>query len=286
MKPYDVSASIVVYRNDPAQVVAAVESVLSSSARVLCTVVDNSPTPDLRQAVLDRGAEYLFVGANLGFGAGHNRALRANLGLADYHLMQNPDICFQADVPVTLCRLMDQNPDVGQVMPQILYPDGSEQRLCKRLPSPIDLITRRFFGSFGETLFRHRLDSYELHHLDMTVAREVPNLSGCFMFIRTAALQKAGLFDERYFMYMEDIDLCRRIGQHYKTVFYPHVAVTHGYAKASYRDKRLLGHHLRSAVRYFSKWGWIRDADRLRLNRRTDPVDLHTHEEIADGVLV
>jgi len=55
---------------------------------------------------------------------------------------------------------------------------------------------------------------------------------------------------------------------HYKTVFYPHVSVTHGYAKGSYRDIGLLRHHMLSAVRYFSKWGWLIDFERRQLNSR------------------
>jgi hypothetical protein len=71
---------------------------------------------------------------------------------------------------------------------------------------------------------------------------------------------------------MEDVDLCRRIGAKNKTVFYPEVAVTHGYAKGSYRDPKLLKYHLQSAFRYFCKWGWIYDSERSRLNEKTNPL--------------
>jgi GT2 family glycosyltransferase len=157
-------------------------------------------------------------------------------------------------------------------MPRILYPDGSEQRLCKRLPTPFDLFLRRFLGGFGRILFRAQCDNYEMRDLDLSVTREVPALSGCFMLVRTAALEAAGGFDERYFLYMEDFDLCRRIGSQARTIFFPHVAVRHGYAKGSYASARLLGHHLASAVRYFSKWGWFRDREREELNRRTATI--------------
>lgn len=264
-----VSTSIVVYRNDPEQVAAAVRSVLSSPIRAVCTVVDNSPTPDLRQPVIESGAEYVFPGRNLGFGRGHNLAIQANRNRAEYCLIQNPDIHFSADVLPALCAYMNEHQDVGLVMPRILYPDGTEQRLCKRLPDPLDLITRRFFGRWGQTLFKARLNRYELRHLDMNVAREVPALSGCFMFLRPFALEKAGYFDERFFMYMEDFDLCRRIGRDYKTIYFPHVSVNHEYARGSYRSLKLLRWHTLSAVRYFLKWGWFRDPEREALNQRT-----------------
>ncbi len=268
MKPYQISASIVVFRNNPQQVAASIRSVLSSSARIVCTVIDNSPAPDLREPVQDSGAEYVFAGRNLGFGAGHNLALQRYRDQAEYHLIQNPDIFFASDVPAELYNFMSKNVDVGLAMPRILYPDGSEQRLCKRIPDPFDLILRRFLGKPGEMLFRRRLESYELRHLDMSLAREIPCLSGCFMFVSSGALQAAGLFDARFFIYMEDVDLCRRIGRHCKTVFYPFVSVRHGYAKGSYGSAMLLRHHVRSAIRYFAKWGWLHDPERESLNRR------------------
>lgn len=265
---HQVSASIVTYRNDPEQVVASVRSTLSSPMRVACIVVDNSPTPELQQAVKELGAEYDFPGKNLGFGGGHNRTLRENNNRAEYFLIQNPDIQFAPDVLPALYQYMNENPDVGMVMPRILYPDGTEQRLCKRLPDPMDLVVRRFLGRWGDNLFKARLDRYELRHVDMNRVQEVPALSGCFMFVRPSALERAGYFDERFFMYMEDFDLCRRIGRDYRTMFFPLVSVRHEYAKGSYRNMRLLMLHAQSAIRYFWKWGWFRDKERDALNAK------------------
>jgi hypothetical protein len=272
MKTYQVSASIVVYKNDPEDVVSAVRSILSAPMRVRCTVVDNSPTPVLRQYVIESGAKYIYAGRNLGFGRGHNLALRADCEISEYHLVLNPDVHFAPEIPAVLYRFMNDSQDIGLLMPQILYPDGTDQRLCKQFPSPLALLSRRFLGGIGRSLFAKQLSRYELRHLDLGIAREIPCLSGCFMFIRSTVLREVGFFDERYFMYMEDVDLCRRIGAKYKTVFYPLVAVTHGYAKGSYRNLRLLKYHLQSAFRYFGKWGWIYDQERNRLNNRTAPL--------------
>jgi GT2 family glycosyltransferase len=84
-----------------------------------------------------------------------------------------------------------------------------------------------------------------------------------------------GLFDERFFMYMEDVDLCRRIGEVSKTLFYPDVSIYHDYGKGSYRDANLLKHHLRTAFRYFQKWGWVNDRDRELRNQ-----DIYREENI------
>jgi len=272
MKMYQVSASIVAYKNDPEEIAAAIRSLVSTDLRVVCTVVDNSPTQSLRPYVLEHGAEYVHVGRNVGFGKAHNLALRNDFERSEYHLVLNPDVSFAADVPSALYRFMNDHEDIGLVMPRVLYPDGTDQRLCKKLPAPFDLIGRRFLGTIGRALFAKRFRDYEMLDIHLEIAREVPCLSGCFMFLRKSALREVGFFDERYFMYMEDVDLCRRIGAKYKTVFYPDVSVIHGYAKGSYRDSKLLKHHLQSAIRYFMKWGWIYDLERRRMNKRTEPV--------------
>jgi GT2 family glycosyltransferase len=274
LKLSDVFASVVVYKNDARELSALLNSVLTSSIPIRVIVVDNSPSNELGVLVEGLGAVYIWNGRNLGFGAGHNIALRRTLSSAKYHLALNPDITFKPDVVENLYRFMERHPDMGLVMPQILYSDGSEQRLCKLLPTPFDLFLRRFLGSFGKVFFRNLWDRYELRNLNLNMIREVPSLSGCFMFMRTSVLQEVGIFDERYFMYLEDVDLCRRIGRVSQTVFYPDVSVIHGYTKGSYKNARLLKHHLLSAVKYFSKWGWFFDSERVQLNQKTKVLEL------------
>jgi len=74
------------------------------------------------------------------------------------------------------------------------------------------------------------------------------------------------MFDERFFMYPEDIDLTRRIHRKYRTVFYPEVSVVHQHAQGSYSNVKLLFIHIRNMVRYFNKWGWFFDKERREIN--------------------
>jgi GT2 family glycosyltransferase len=152
-------------------------------------------------------------------------------------------------------------------MPRVLYPDSSEQHLCKLIPTPVDLLTRRFMPLLVSRLTLGSLRRYQMEGCDFSKPRFVPVLSGCFMFLRMKVLRQIGGFDERYFMYLEDVDLCRRIAAISDTVFFPDVAIYHEYRKGSYFSGRLLAHHLRSAWQYFSKWGWIVDKGRDQLNR-------------------
>jgi GT2 family glycosyltransferase len=263
-----VTASVVTFNSNKKQLEEFLDSCSRSLQSISLIVVDNSPTEELRSVVTDKGHAYFHSKKNVGFGSGHNFALGRCLAISKYHLVANPDISFGEDVIAKLYNFMENHPDVGLVMPTIQYPDGSPQGLCKLLPTPADLMVRRFLGQIGKGLFRKLSDRYELKSSDLSVPCEVPCLSGCFMFIRSTELQRIGMFDERFFMYLEDVDLCRRIGQYSKCVYYPGAFVTHGYAKGSYNNFGLLLHHAQSALRYFSKWGWFYDDERRRLNKR------------------
>ena len=97
----------------------------------------------------------------------------------------------------------------------------------------------------------------------------IPYLSGCFMLLRTKAVQEARLFDERFFMYPEDIDLTRRIHQNYLTVFFPHVTIIHNHERGSYKSLKMLWIHIINMCRYFNKWGWFFDKERTLVNQIT-----------------
>lgn len=75
-------------------------------------------------------------------------------------------------------------------------------------------------------------------------------------------------FDQRLFMYMEDVDLCRRIHKYFRTVFYPDAQVYHQNGQGSYKNLLLLKHHIFSAIKYFNKWGWFVDEERKSINRK------------------
>lgn len=264
---YDITASIVAYKNDFALLTRVMKSFLDTRLNVKLYLVDNSPTDAIKKLCVDERVEYIFNGANTGYGAAHNVAINRVLEGSKYHLVLNPDVYFSRGTAEKIFEFMNSNVDVGLVMPKILYPDGTVQHLCKLLPAPFDLIFRRFVPF--RKIIERRNDVYELRLSGYDRLMDVPYLSGCFMFIRTSAFKKAGCFDERFFMYLEDTDLSRRINQHCRTVYYPEAAVYHAYQKGSYKNKRLLYYHVSSAIKYFNKWGWFFDKQRNEINRKT-----------------
>ena len=87
------------------------------------------------------------------------------------------------------------------------------------------------------------------------------------MFMRTQAALQAHLFDERYFLYPEDVDLTRTIHRDWLTIYWPAVTIVHHHAKGSYRSWRLLWVHIVNMCRYFNKWGWFFDRERRLFNK-------------------
>jgi GT2 family glycosyltransferase len=267
----DISCSIVVFHNPVKEIKNAINSFLAGTSNVKLYLVDNSVDDNLRFTFdsFSPLVEYIYNGKNLGYGSAHNIAIQKTINSSRYHLVLNPDVEFDATVLNRLIKLMEQNPDIGLVMPKILYPNGSMQYLCKMLPSPAHLFLRRFIPGPLKVLFKKTLDKYELRNKDYNSIMETPNLSGCFMFIRTSVFNEVGMFDERFFLYMEDTDLCRRINERYKTIYYPIVSIIHGYGKASYKNFRIMKLHLKSSVKYFNKWGWFNDKERGAVNTIT-----------------
>jgi GT2 family glycosyltransferase len=259
------SISIVLYENDPEEIGLLIQDIINSTIRVKLYLLDNSASAALNYLGELEQVEYNFNGANLGYGKAHNLAIHKSISAGfPYHLVMNPDIRFQAHVLKDIYDFMEQHQEVGQLMPKILYQDGEIQRLCKLLPTPFDLIGRRFCKNTAWA--KSRNEKYELNHFNYDRIINTPSLSGCFMFMRNEVLEKAGGFDPRYFMYLEDYDLTRRMHALSKTIFYPKVDIYHGYQKESYKSMALLKYHVVSAIKYFNKWGWINDPERKVLN--------------------
>jgi GT2 family glycosyltransferase len=236
----------------------AIENFLHTELNVILYLIDNSPTDDLKMLATDARIQYIHNPSNPGFGAAHNLTIKKILDESKYHLVLNPDIYFKPGTLEVLYHYMETNMEVGQVMPKVLYPDGSTQYLCKTNPTPFDLFARRFLPGFLKDIFKERMDKYEYRDKDYNQEmHNIPYLSGCFMFIRTEMFKKVGYFDDRIFMYIEDADLTRRILQVAKTAYYPKAEVYHHFEKGSHKSWRLMWYSIHGAFIYFNKWGWF-----------------------------
>lgn len=264
-----ITGSVVLYNTPAAEVETVMKSFAPGAERKLY-LVDNSPVRRDDLAFLESvtGVEYIRTGANLGYGRANNIAIdRALKEGSSYHVVLNPDLRFDPSVLDELVAYAESHPDVVYMLPKVVNGEGEVQRLCKLLPSPADLIFRRFFPRKG--IFRRNDDRYTLAGYAYDRVIDPPCLSGCFMFMRGSTLRENDLrFDERFFMYCEDFDLMRRLHRCGKTVCYPFVSILHKESKASYRNGRMLAAHIVSACKYFNKYGWFRDPERDEMNRR------------------
>lgn len=270
---YDFTACIVTYNTDQKELTQIIGCFQKTKLKFKLWISDNSEKDTLRNFIKnfsDDRIEYIFNNSNNGFGSGHNIVLKKLMDdnfkeKAEFHIILNADIIFEENTIEKMIDYMRKNPEIGQIGPKIYESSGKVNKSCRLLPTPLNLIFRRFFPI--KSIVDKMDYNYEMRWCDYNSIMEVPILSGCLMFIRTDILKNVGMFDTRYFMYMEDYDLCRRIGQKYKVIFYPEVKIIHKHGKASYKTRKMMIAHINSAIKYFNKWGWFFDKERKTRNK-------------------
>lgn len=193
--------------------------------------------------------EYIDAGENLGFGKGHNIVIdRID---SEYHAIINPDIIFCEDVLSKIVDWMDNNEDVGMVIPEIIDEEGKRQLVYRKEITFFDMFVR----FFCKRLFPKRFKKHTLQYMDYTKPFIVPFGQGSFLVIRTKLFKQLKGFDDNFFMYCEDADLCKRVNSVSKLMYLPGAKVIHKWEKGSHRNKSLLKYHIQSIKYYFKKWG-------------------------------
>jgi len=196
------------------------------SARMLVRVVDNASGDGTAEMVAREypEVELMVNSSNKGFSAANNTAIRA--GAAPFVLALNPDTQVTAGALDTMLEVMEENPEAGVAGPELALPDGGLDHAARRsFPTPLSALGHftglgRRANKPGSRLAAYRAPGIERGPLDA--------VNGAFMLMRRAALEEVGLFDEGYWMYMEDLDLSYRLREAgWLTWFEPSVTVTH-----------------------------------------------------------
>lgn len=225
-------------------------------------VIDNDSRDSIGEILEWQYPEVIFIqsGKNAGMGAGNNLGLKRARG--DYQVIMNPDTIAMKDVFIKLYEYMEANQEAGIVGPQLLAPDRSIQESCHRWHTPMTPFYRRtFLGKFK--FAQKNLNRFLMKDFDHKREFMVDWLQGSFLFCRKEALDETGYFDERFFMYFEDTDLCRRMWEKkWRVIYYPKVQVIHNHTRASAQVawyafflNRLAREHFLSWLRYLRKWG-------------------------------
>jgi GT2 family glycosyltransferase len=244
-----ITASIVLFNEDLDTLNKTVDSFLNTSVKKKLFLIDNSPQNILEKHFIHPEIEYLFVGKNIGFGKAHNLVLE-NLN-SKFHLILNPDIVFSSDLFVSLIKELKNRSDVSFITPKVIYPNKKLQYVCRKHPTFFDLINRKLHIS------EYQIERNEYRNQDLEKPFYPEFIHGCFMFFKTDDLKFINGFDERYFLYMEDADICRKIYEVGKKILYfPNVEIVHQHQKGSSKSIKLFLFHLSSAVKYLLKWGF------------------------------
>jgi GT2 family glycosyltransferase len=261
--------SIVTYHTPQALLEEAWRTIEASANRALAAsvcgrfkliLVDNSVPPDaVVKSFVDRHSQApleLHAGhGNIGYGAGHNLAMR---GLeSDYHLVLNPDVELAPDALAEALRFMSAHPECGLLAPAVYDGEGRQQFLCKRYPAVFDFFLRGFAPRWLARRFEARLNRYEMRDVVRDgVLWDPPVVSGAFMFFRTTVLRQLGGFDTRFFLYFEDFDLTLRAAKVARVAYVPSVRITHHGGDAARKERNHLWMFVAAGVRFYRKNGW------------------------------
>jgi len=192
---------------------------------------------------------------NNGFGKANNQGLTKASG--KYILFLNSDVVVEENCLDEMFDFMEQNPDVAASSCKLTFPDGTLQHSCRKFPRFktffLMLLGLRYFFPNMKT-FREYL-TLDWDHSDV---KEVDQIMGSFMFMIKDVLDQIGSFDERYWMYFEEVDLCLRIKEAgRKIVHYPHVSALHFLSKSSeqWGEAKRINEFQSSLLKYFKKNG-------------------------------
>lgn len=252
------TVSIVAYKNY-GEILEALKTLFKytpSELSIKVFIIDNSGvySSDARKkfiTILNKypKVEYLDTKENLGFGKGHNYILdRIN---SEYHCIMNPDILFCEDAFSSIISYMDKNTNIGMVIPNIIDEKGERQLVYRKEVTVCDM----FIRMFCKKLFPRRVAYHTLQDKDYSKPFQVPFGQGSFLVIRTELFKKLGGFDDHYFMYLEDADLCKRVNAESKLMYIPNATVIHKWHQDSHKSMKLFKIHVTSMKYYFKKWG-------------------------------
>jgi GT2 family glycosyltransferase len=269
-----VSASIVVFKSPLEEIENIIAKLQKSSFKIKIYLIDNYPGGSFGIESLHGDVIYI-ASENVGYGAGHNKAINQIISNNGFHFVINPDIDFEYLTIDNMIKKMINNPSYSLVGPRLVGTNGGEQCNTKLIPTPFNFLLRRLPAAFSNSLFSGYMDKFEMNEYDKNQPLFVPYLSGCFMLFRNSSLRSVGLFDENFFMYPEDVDISRRFFEFGDVLFLPEFEVTHVWEGASRKSFKMFLIHIINMAFYFSKWGWIFDQNRKDLNQRVKILNKH-----------
>ncbi|MCF7820477.1 MAG: glycosyltransferase family 2 protein [Candidatus Pacebacteria bacterium] len=255
----DISIIIVNY-NTAFKTLACLQSIFTSDLEGInfeVIVVDNNSKDNMGPMLKEKYPQVKFIESlkNVGMGEGNNIGIRNSQG--DFILILNPDTLLFKSAILNMYNYLQLYKDVGIVGPKLLNSDKTLQYSCARFPKCYTPIIRRTFLS---NYFKKHIAWFLMHDFSHEEIKEVDWLMGSCLLIRRSSWS---FFDKRFFMYFEDIDLCRRAWHNsFKVVYLPQARVIHDHQRASAKlvwylalfKNKIAREHIKSWLKYFYKW--------------------------------
>lgn len=218
-------------------------------------VVDNRSTDGSYHLIQEKFSDLCLIEnrTNLGFARAVNQGLKRAKG--EYLLVLNPDITLTAGSIEKSIQFLDNQPAVGLLLPKLINPDGTLQFSCRTFYDFATILFRR--TPLGKIFPNHKIIRQHLmmewNHDEI---REVDWGLGACMFLRRQALKGEKIFDERFFLYFEDVDLCFCLkNEGWKVIYYPEAVMVHSHARKSAGGflNRAKWEHFKSLIKFYFK---------------------------------
>jgi len=247
----------IVSHNNQDTVAACIDACLAAAGELEIEIIvfDNASRDDTASIVLAFGEPVRLIRspANLGFGAGNNRAMAEARG--EWILLLNPDTEPQPGSFAAMIDYLTAHPEVGMAGAALQTPDGRRQRSVRGFPTFANSLQQFFpFSLFSH--FQRAYDAYRMRDFDYEQSAEAPALMGTAMMARREVFTRVGGFDERFFMYFEDVDLSMAITRAgLKSAYVAEAKILHHSGHTARQFRRLVYcERLRSMMIYFSKY--------------------------------
>ena len=219
-------------------------------------IADNNSKDGSKEYILSKYSNLNWISnqRNKGYTKALNDLIKISQGR--YKVILNPDSQLMSNSVSCLIDYLNQNKNIGIVGPKVLNADGSFQKSCRRGLAPPSAVFSYFFGLSRIFNNNKRYTGYHLNHLDENQIHEVSGVSGSCMIIRNAVISDIGYFDEQFFAYQEDSDIClRAIEMGWKIYYNPRAVVVHqgGMGGANSVPLKANFEWHRSYIRYYNK---------------------------------
>lgn len=221
---------ITVTYNSQRTIESCLSSIIKYSFESEIIVVDNGSTDSTLELVrtFGRKVKIINAGKNLGFSKANN--LGAKEAEGNYLVFLNPDTrILKAQDLERLQKILEENPEYGVLGPKLIYPDNTPQPRVRNLPTPFRAFKEYILGMKG---------AYDFYEPEGQGLCEVESVIGACMIISKELFFRVGGFDEKYFMYYEDLELCRSVRRMgFKVGYIPEITVEHAEGKSGVNQK-------------------------------------------------